>query len=64
MNMKKQTIKETLLITIIPNYFFNLLAMFFISQLEVLIANILLWIFVFTLLIGFYVIDWLGETRK
>lgn len=59
--MNKKTLKTILVIVITVCYFANLYLMFCFNQLEILVANIIIFGVVIIIILGFKFIDWLDE---
>ena len=59
--MNKEILKTILIIVITVCYFANLYLMFCFNQLEILVANIIIFGVVIIIILGFKFIDWLDE---
>lgn len=59
--MDKQLIKELLIFMIVASYFINLLVVSLCGLFEVLIANVVVWLILVLLILGFRFVCWLND---
>lgn len=59
--MDKEIIKMLLTLMIIVSYFMNLLVMFCYNAIDILLANVGVWLIIILIILGFKFVDWLND---
>lgn len=59
--MDKGILKIELIVTLIVSYFTTLLVIFCYKPMDILIANIMIWLLMIILNLGFKFVDWLDD---
>lgn len=59
--MDKEVIKILLIITLVSCYLVDMFAIFYSKPLDILIANINVWVIMIAMIIGFVFVEWLND---